>query len=129
MAELIPDVIYAACVICTASDRPKARIGGCEFHRQDSPHFSDPPEKLFTIGLSPTSYGPATHYLCTRHASEAELDRIEAYQIALESAGKPRVPVIYYRAAVPIVPGESVEDAKASHESYVLASLNLLRIA
>jgi hypothetical protein len=115
-------------VVCTAEEHASAQQGAWEFHNQDCPGFSDTPEKMLTIGLSPTGHAPATHYLCTRHVDKKELDRIEVYQQARVARGVPRVPVTYYPSDHPISADHTVKESKQAHETEILTQLGLRRI-
>jgi hypothetical protein len=128
--SFLPDAFFACCVICTAVDAGSARQGAWEFHRQDAGgDIAEVPGGMLTIPLSPNGAQPATHFLCTRHAPKAELDRIEAYQQARTGNGLLRVPVVYHVSSEPVRPDETLKAALSEHEAKTLAGLGLRRIA
>ncbi len=122
------DTFHAVCIICTAAEAPVARQGACEFHRQDSPRFTDTPDMMLRVGISPSGDGPATHFICTRHDTLEALGRIETYQEALVAAGKPRVPVTLYISESVLVLGKDQRQQIADYEALTLKSLGLRRI-
>jgi hypothetical protein len=129
MQAPIGDTFHAVCIIAPAGQIDAARQGAWEFHKQDFPRFTDTVEMMLTVPLSPTGSVPATHYICTRHDTLEALGRIEVYQQAIESAGKPRVPVTLHVAKNALNGAGDHKNQLSAHESSVLAELGLRRIA
>jgi hypothetical protein len=129
MKPLRGDALHAVCIIAAVEQIQSARQGAWAFHAQDSPHFTDTVDMMLSVGVSPTGRSPATHFICTRHDTLEALGRIETYQQAMEDGNMPRVPVTLYVCEKPLAGGADLRKQLAEHETEILDSLGLRRVA